>query len=410
VDPKVDLPRTLAKVRAVVDGYPGVYRDVQTYLQERMREVLTGGSGAIVVRLYGSDLSELRSSAGKLGVQLGSVAGVAHAKPEAQVEVPQIEIRPDLARCAALGVDPALVRARASMLVQGERVGQIVRGQQPLDVVVWGAERVRSDLSALSDLVIGLDEQRTVRLGDVASVRIVPMLNTIAHDAGSRKLDVTLDLTPDADLAQVAAKAAALVSAYPFAAGHHAELLGEYQARSRARYRLGAASLFALLGVVLVLLADFRAWRPTVLVLATLPFALVGGVLAALCTGSVVSLGTLIGLVTVIGIAARNGIMMMAHFRQLEVHEQIAFGPELVLRGASERLVPIVMTALATGLALLPLVLRGNAPGYEIEHPMAVVILGGVVSSTLLNLLVLPVLHLRYGAPPAAKTTSERLP
>ncbi|MEY4509736.1 MAG: hypothetical protein RLZZ450_1858 [Pseudomonadota bacterium] len=407
VDPNVDLPRTLAKVREVVDGYPGVYRDVQTYLQERMREVLTGGSGAIVVRLYGSDLTELRSSAGALAAQLGAIAGVAHAKPESQVEVPQIEIRPDLALCAALGVDPALVRARASMLVQGERVGQVVRGQQPLDVVVWGAERVRSDLSALSDLVIGLDEQRTVRLGDVASVRIVPMLNTIAHDAGSRKLDVTLDLTPDADLAQVAAKSAALVAVYPFAAGHHAELLGEYQARSRARSRLGAASLFALLGVVLVLLADFRAWRPALLVLATLPFALVGGVLAALCTGSVVSLGTLIGLVTVIGIAARNGIMMMAHFRQLEVHEQVAFGPALVLRGASERLVPIAMTALATALALLPLVLRGNAPGYEIEHPMAVVILGGVVSSTLLNLIVLPVLHLRYGGPSRARSTPE---
>jgi Cu/Ag efflux pump CusA len=158
---------------------------------------------------------------------------------------------------------------------------------------------------------------------------------------------------------------------------------------------------------VLVLLADFRAWRPALLVLATLPFALVGGVLAALCTGSVVSLGTLIGLVTVIGIAARNGIMMMAHFRQLEVHEQVAFGPALVLRGASERLVPIAMTALATALALLPLVLRGNAPGYEIEHPMAVVILGGVVSSTLLNLIVLPVLHLRYGGPSRARSTPE---
>jgi multidrug efflux pump subunit AcrB len=185
-------------------------------------------------------------------------------------------------------------------------------------------------------------------------------------------------------------------------AGHHAELLGEYQARSLAQRRLGVFSLVALLGVVLVLLADFRAVRPTVLVLLTLPFALVGGVFAVLCTGNVVSLGTLIGLVTVIGIAARNGILLIAHFRQLEQHEHMPFGPALVLRGASERLVPILMTALATGLSLLPLVLRGNAPGYEIEHPMAVVILGGVVGSTLLNLLVLPVLHLRYGASPAA--------
>jgi Cu/Ag efflux pump CusA len=391
-----------------VDGFPGIYRDVQTYLQERMREVLTGGSGAIVVRLYGADLSVLQSSASALANELASIAGIAHAKPESQVLVPQIEILPDLARCAALGIDPAQVRARVSLLLQGERVGQIVRGQQPIDVVLWGVARLRADLSGLSDLAIEIDDRRTVRLRDVATVRVVPMLNTIAHDAGSRKLDLTVDLAPDADLALVAAQITTRVRAFPFVAGHHAELLGEYQARAEAQSRLGVLSLFALLGVVLVLLADFRAVRPTALVLVTLPFALVGGVLAVLCTGNVVSLGTLIGLVTVIGIAARNGILMIAHFRQLEQHEHMPFGRALVLRGASERLVPIVMTALATGLSLLPLVLRGNAPGYEIEHPMAVVILGGVVSSTLLNLLVLPVLHLRYGAPRAAAVDTER--
>ncbi|MDB4974449.1 MAG: heavy metal efflux pump [Myxococcaceae bacterium] len=409
VDPRFDLKATLAKVREVVDGYPGVYRDVQTYLQERMREVLTGGSGSLVVRLYGADLSELRSSAASLSHQLESIAGVAHAKSESQVLVPQIEVVPDLPRCAALNVDPGLVRSRVSLLVQGERAGQLVRGQQPIDVVLWGVESVRNDVQALRDLAIVLDDQRTFRLGDLARVRIVPMLNTIAHDAGSRKLDLTIDLTPQADLASIARQTAELVAAYPFAAGHHAELLGEYQARSTARRRLGLVSLFALLGIVLVLLADFRSWRPTLLVLASLPFALVGGVLAAMLTGGVVSLGTLIGLVTVIGIAARNGIMLIAHLRHLEREEEVPFGLELVLRGAAERLVPIVMTALATALALLPLVLHGDAPGHEIEHPMAVVILGGVISSTLLNLVVLPVLYLRFGHSAHRDITPETL-
>jgi CzcA family heavy metal efflux pump len=408
VNPLADLPRTLARVREVVDGYSGVYRDVQTYLQERMREVLSGGSGAIVVRLYGSDLAELRHSASSLGSQIEAIPGVGHAKPESHVLVPQIEILPDLARCAALNVDPGVVRARASTLIQGERAGQLIRGQQPIDVVLWGTERVRSDISALRELVISVDERRTMRLGDLASVRIVPMVNTIAHDAGSRKLDLTIDLEPDADLAAVAPRISQRVAKYPFAGGHHAELLGEYKERQQASRELAVVSTFALFGIVLVLLADFKAWRPTVLVLATLPFALVGGVLAVVSTGSVVSLGTLIGLVTVIGIAARNGIMMIAHFRHLEVEEGMTFGPELVLRGAAERLVPILMTALATALALLPLVWRGNAPGHEIEHPMAVVILGGVISSTVLNLLVLPVLHLRFGgaAPNVADTAA----
>lgn len=180
--------------------------------------------------------------------------------------------------------------------------------------------------------------------------------------------------------------------------GHHAEVLGEHAARSRARDRLLLITSLSLFGIVLLLLADFGSLRPTLLVVVSLPFALVGGVLSARFAGGVVSLGTLVGLVTVIGIAARNGIMLVAHFRQLQ-REGVPFGFEQVLCGAGERLVPIVMTALATALALVPLVVRGNAPGHELEYPMAVVILGGLVSSTLLNLAVLPVLYLRFGAP-----------
>jgi CzcA family heavy metal efflux pump len=406
VDPKRDLPATLARVRAVVDGYPGVYRDVQTYLQERMREVLSGSSGALVLRIAGPDLPTLRATAASLAREIETIAGVQHAKPEAQVLVPQIEIRPDLARCAALGVDPGLLRARASTWLQGERVGQILRGQQPLDVVVWAEASARSDLSSVRDLRISLDDQRTVRLADVADVRIVAMPNAITHDAASRKLDVVIDVSAGADLANVAAGIEARVKAFAFPAAHRAELLGEQKARSQARDRLALISAFALMAITLVLLADFRSLRLTLLVLASLPFALVGGVLGALVTGGAVSLGTLVGLVTVIGIAARNGIMLIAHFRQLEQEEGVPFGAQLVLRGACERLAPIAMTALATGLALLPLVVRGNAPGHEIEHPMAVVILGGIFSSTLLNLLVLPVLYL-YAARPRDATVAQ---
>lgn len=395
VDPEAELSTTLARVKQVIAGIPGVYRDVQTYLQERMREVLSGGSGAIIARVYGSDLAALRATASKLAEELSGVRGVLHAKPEAQVLVPQLEVRPDLARCAMLGVDPGIVRARVSSAIQGEVVGQIMRGGQPLDVVVQGPS-VRDPL-AIAELTISIDDQRSLRVRDVASVAIVPVPNTIAHEAGSRKLDVVLDIDASADLDLVAEDVQARVAALPSTALAYVEILGEHQARQRARQRLAIAALFALFGIAAVLYADFRSLRISLLVLASFPFALVGAVFAALLAGGVVSLGTLVGMVTVVGIAARNGIMLIAHYRSLEEQEGVPFGDELIVRGSKERLAPIVMTALATGLALVPLLWRLDAPGHEIEGPMAVVILGGLVSSTLLNLFIMPVLYRRFG-------------
>jgi len=409
VDPEGDLASTSARVREVVDGYPGVYRDVQTYLQERMREVLSGGGAAIVVRLRGSDLTAMRAAAIELSTEIESIDGVAHAHPEAQVLVPQVEIRVDPARCAALGIEPGLVRARASTLTAGEVVGQLVRGLQPLDVVVWGDPSVRQDVAALRDLGIGIDGRAMVRLGDVADVEIIPMPNTIAHDAGGRKLDVLIDLSEGADLAAVSASVVRSIAGLTLPAGHHAEVLGEGAARSAARSRLFGFAALALAGIFLVLLMDFGSPRRAALVFGGLPFALVGGVAAAALSG-VISLGTLIGMVTVIGIAARNGIMLVAHFRHLEEKEGVAFGPALVVRGATERLGPILMTALATGLALLPVVLGGSAAGHEIERPMAEVILGGLTSSTLLTLFVTPALYLRWGRTPNEATALKPEP
>src|SRR5437588_13073281 len=168
-----------------------------------------------------------------------------------------------------------------------------------------------------------------------------------------------------------------------------------------------ALAALSLLGILLIIHADFRSIRLTALVALTLPFALIGGVVGAILGGGVLSLGSLVGFVTVLGIAARNGIMLVSHFRHLESEEDVPFGVGLILRGAEERLAPILMTALATGLALLPLAITGNKPGQEIEYPLAVVILGGLVTSTVLNLFLLPPLYAMFGRPVGPRADQE---
>ncbi len=234
-------------------------------------------------------------------------------------------------------------------------------------------------------------------LSEVADIRIAPAPNVIQREGASRRIDVSCDVK-GRDLGSVARDIEAKVKALSFERGYHPEFLGEYAARQQSRNRLLALSGLSLLGILLLLHADFRSPRLVALVFVSIPFALVGGVAATLLTGGVLSLGSLVGFVTVLGIAARNGIMLVSHYRHLEFEEGQPFGRELVVRGSEERLAPILMTALATGLALLPIVIGGNRPGHEIEHPMAVVILGGLVTSTLLNLFLMPALYLRFGA------------
>lgn len=320
--------------------------------------------------------------------------GVTNLKVEPQVLVPELEIALDPDALARFGLTPGDVRRTVATLLQGTRVGEIYHDDQAIEVVVWGDAALRRDVSAVRELRVPPD----VRLADLGSVDFVPAPNVVQREAASRRIDVTCDAA-GRDLGAVVADIRRAVDAVPFPAGHHAEILGEHASRSAAERRLLFLSLFSVVGIGLVLYADFRSARVTAFLLATLPFALAGGVVAVVIAGGVVSLGSLVGFVTVLGIAARNGIMMVSHFRHLEREEGLAFGEALVVRGAVERVVPIAMTALATGLALVPLLVSGAKPGSEIEHPMAVVILGGLVTSTLLNLLLVPPLYLALGRP-----------
>ncbi len=396
VDPKADYDPTVAAVQDVVAGYPGLYRDVQTYLKERIREVLTGSSDAIVVRIYGEDLPTLRAKAEEVRAALAEVDGVVEEHVELQVEEPQIEIEVDVAAAQQHGLKPGDVRRQVAALMASEEVGDFFIGGRVYDVRVWSVPALRNDATAVSNLLIDTPTGGQVRLSDIASVRIAPTPNVIRHENGARRIDVSANVR-GRDLGATAQDFNARLESVDFPLGYHAEVLGEFAERQDTQRRLIGFGLVAALGIFLLLQASFSSVRLALLAFLTLPSALVGGVLAAWAGDGVISLGSLVGFLTVLGIAARNGIMLMSHYQHLEREEGEPFGPGLVLRGARERLAPILMTALATALALVPLVVKGSVPGHEIEHPMAVVILGGLVTSTLLNLFVVPSLYLRFG-------------
>jgi Cu/Ag efflux pump CusA len=394
--PDADYTATLDRIHQVANGYPGLFREVQTYLDERIEEVLTGGKEPIIVRVYGEDLATLRSKSDEALRLVQSVPGVADAHRDISSDVPQAQVTVNLAKAQKYGLKPGDVRRDAATLVAGEEVGDIFRAGKAYDVVVWSPDRVRHSFSDIENLPIDLPNGGHIRLGEVATVALRPNPNAIDRQGDSRYLDVGTAVS-GRDLGSVVHDIQAKLASVRLNRGYRVEMLGEYQERQAAQSRLLESAVIAGVLTLFLLQAAFRRWRLAVLAFLTLPMALVGGVLAAWLAGGIISLGSLVGFFTVFGIAARNGILLINHCQHLEDEEGMEFGPALVLRGARERLAPILMTSLATGLALVPLVASGLRPGHEIEHPLAVVILGGLVTSTLLNLFIVPSLYLRFG-------------
>jgi CzcA family heavy metal efflux pump len=397
ISPDADYAKTVAAVNEVVEGYPGLYRDLQTYLKERIREVLTGAGEAIIVRIFGPDLEVLRAKAEEVRQAMSGVDGIVNLHKELLVEVPQVQVKVRLDDALRYGLKPGDVRRASATLMAGEEVGDVFVDGRTYDVNVWTAPSWRHSLDSIRQMLIDTPTGKRVRLQEVADVEILPTPNIIRREGGSRRFDVQANVS-GRDLSSVAEEVQRRLQQVSFPLGYRAVLQGEYIELRNAQAGL---SLFALLAAALVFLLlqlSFNSWRLATLSFLTLPSALVGSLLAAYAAGGVVSLGSLVGFLTVLGIAARNGIMMINHFQHLEQFEGEAFGLKLVLRGARERLTPILMTTGATGLAIVPLVLYGDLPGHEIEYPMAVVILGGLVTSTLLNLFVVPALYLRFGS------------
>ena len=398
IAPNANYDATFAAVEDVVNGYPGLGHDVRTYVKQTLDAVKSDSNSDVTVRLYGESHDVLRVEAEKLRQSLATVSGVADPRVILPVDEPTLEIEVDLNSAQRFGVKPGDVRRSAAILLSGMHAGSLFEEQKIFDVVVWGTPDTRNSLSDIRNLLVDTPGGGHVRLGEVADVRVVSSPTAIKREAVSAYLDIAFNVE-GRSAAAVVTDVKSVIKNFAFPLEYHAEVVSDFAARQAEQQGILIAGLVALLGTFLLLQAAFRSWRLALVAIVTLPAALAGGVMANLLgNGGTISLGLLAGCLTVAGIALRSVIMLFSHCQYLEEQKGENFGPALVARGARERLSPTLMTALATGLALLPFLLLGNIPGHEIVRPIAIVVIGGLFTSTWLSLFAMPALYLRFGA------------
>ena len=403
LDTKADRDKTIAAIRETIDGYPGIDHSVQTYLRDKVGEVLTGESKAIVVRIYGQNREILARTAEDVRQALADVKGIVDLRADGQLEEPQVQVRVNLDAAGRAAVKPGDVRRSSSTIFSGLVVGYLFKDQKIYEAVVWGTPEVRQSLDNLRDLWVEKSDRTHARLGDVAEVSMVATPTVIRHERIAPYLDVVANVE-GRDTGSVVDDIEDRLENVKFPLEYHPEILGEYAERQSAQQRMFGVAAAAVIGIFLLLQACFGSWRLALIAFLALPAAAAGGMLGALAGGGVISLGSIVGLLAVLGIAARNGILLINHYQHIETSASVPFGLELIIRGTRERLSPILASSAAIVAALLPIVFFGRAPGLEILQPTAFVIIGGLIAATVITLFVIPALYLVIGP------GSQRLP
>jgi Cu/Ag efflux pump CusA len=398
IDPDADYEATLAAMGETINNRPGLKGNVETFLSKRMREGLTGEDKAISVRIYGQDLNILRAKAQEIRQALSAIVGIKAPEVDPQPEQQAIDVEVDLDKARVHGLKPGDVRRAASALLGGITVGSLFQEQKVFDVVIWGRPDIRRKPEDVQNLLIDTEAGPQVRLGDVAKISVVNTPSVIHRQGASRRIDVEAEID-GRSLAAVTedVRRAVKEGAFPFE--YHAEVLGEHVARQAALSSLYGYIIAAAIAIVLLLQAAFQSWRLAALIIICAPIAALGGFATAYLTSEVFSLGAVLGLFAVLVLAIRNMILQVRHFQALEVQNP-GQGIGLVARGAAERLVPVLASAITIGLIAAPFAVLGNIAGLEILHPAAVVILGGLVTSTILTLFVIPSLYSRFVTKP----------
>jgi len=373
-------------------------------ISHRLDHLLSGVRAQIALKIYGDNLDTLRGLAEDVRQRLSTIPGLVDLQVEKQVLIPQQQVRIDYSRAAALGVSPGAVLQALETLVAGADMGEILDGNKRFEMVLRVPDSDRT-LAGLAQLLVETPFGR-VPLSQVATIEDTVGPNQISRDNSRRRIVISAN-TDGRDMSQIIASIRAELAAKPLPTGYFTTLEGQFQAQEEASKLISGLALISLAMIFLVLYSRYRSLRLAFMIMGNIPLALVGSIIALKISGGVLSVASMIGFITLAGISTRNGILKVSHYINLVAQEGERFGPAMVIRGSLERLTPVLMTALVAAFALIPLILAANEPGKEILHPVAVVIFGGLISSTLLDTLVTPVMFLLWGEKPLEKLISE---
>jgi CzcA family heavy metal efflux pump len=385
-------------IRKTLESFPGSQSEVLTFLGDRIGESISGETAQVAVHLFGEDLDALDEAAKLTSAALESIAGARDVQVKSQTSAPRIVIRLRMDQLLRLGFRPVEVMEAVQTAFQGAEVAEVHEGNRTTPVRVMLPPEMRRDGRHIGDLLVSNSTGVRHLLGELADIYPTTGRFSIQHDDSRRLQTVTCNTKAGTDIAAFTEAARQAIAAQvKLTAGAYFTMEGAAQEAAASQRELIVHSALAAAAIILLLSLIFRQGHHLFLVLANVPFAITGGLFCAFITGGMLSIGSLVGFVTLFGISLRNSIMLIAHYEHLVAVEGLEWSLETALRGASERLLPILMTALVTALGLLPLALKGGEAGSEIEHPMALIILGGLLSSTLLNLLILPAIALVFG-------------
>jgi CzcA family heavy metal efflux pump len=401
-------PRTevFKEIRAKLTSIPGVFVNVGQPIGHRLSHMLSGVSAKIAIKIFGSDLDKLRGFGAQIEQIAKSVPGLTDVIVEKQVPIPQIKIQVNRARARAYGIQPGRLNEQLASLVGGLHLAELRDGQKTVDLTLRLPETFRDAPEKLAELLIETDSGRRVPLRLVADVRESSGPNVINRENGVRRVVVGANTTERDLQALVLRLQKEVQEKVKLPEGTYVSFEGEFRAQQEAAKRITIFSILVFIVVAMLLIGYFRSAAMAAQVLLNIPLALMGGLALTYWKIGNISIATLVGFIAVAGVAARNSIMMLSHYLHLMKHEQEGFTPQMVVRGTLERLVPVLMTALSAGIALIPLVLAAGEPGKEILHPVAVVIVGGLVSSTLLDLVVTPAVFFAFGRKSALRAVA----
>ena len=389
----------LAEVRTKMNAIPGVVIAVGQPISHRLDHLSSGVRAALAVKVFGPDLDQLRRRAQEVRDAMASVPGVVDLQVEPQIEVGQVRVDIDRDAAARYGLTPAALAETLETALGGHTVGQVLQDQRTFDLVVWFDEASRNNTDVIGQTLMSTPTGARVPLAQLATIRKTTGPNTINRENVSRRIVIQGNVQ-GRDLNRVVTELQDRMRPVQavWTPGYFVEYGGQFESQQGAMRRILLLGAFTVVAIFLALYAALNSWRLALQVMVNLPLAMVGGVIAVFLTGGVLSVASLVGFITLFGIATRNGIMMLSHYVHLMKEEGETFGEHMIVRGTLERLSPVLMTALAAALGLLPLALSAGQPGKELLQPIAVVILGGLVSSTLLDQVVTPALFRRFGA------------